>query len=77
MANVAHAHPIDKDTIDKGLEREIGVHLQWITRGVVALAPHNKQVEFWELDGACRQCTQAKMAEQCWYPQERGGRDDA
>ncbi|KAG6839041.1 hypothetical protein C0991_006422, partial [Blastosporella zonata] len=27
MANVAHAHPTDKDTIDKGLEGEIGVHL--------------------------------------------------
>ncbi|KAG6839497.1 hypothetical protein C0991_002143, partial [Blastosporella zonata] len=61
----------DKDLIDEGLEGEIAVWVQWSMRATVRLAPHSKWLEFWEAEGPCQQCTTAKVAKHCWYPQAR------
>ncbi|KAG6863517.1 hypothetical protein C0991_005336 [Blastosporella zonata] len=71
MVDISAAHATDKDLVDEGLEGDIAVRMQWSTRAVVRLAPHNKRVEFWEIEGPCQQCTTAKVAECCWYPQAR------
>ncbi|KAG6850887.1 hypothetical protein C0991_009953, partial [Blastosporella zonata] len=61
----------DKDLIDEGLEEDIAVRVQWSTRALVQLAPHGERIEFRETKGSCQQCTTAKVAERCWYPQAR------
>ncbi|KAG6863030.1 hypothetical protein C0991_008651, partial [Blastosporella zonata] len=71
LANISGAHSTDKDSVDKGLEGDITVWVQWSMRAVVRLAPHGKRVEFWEAEGPCQECTTAKVAEHCWYPQAR------
>ncbi|KAG6839399.1 hypothetical protein C0991_002938 [Blastosporella zonata] len=69
--DISGAHVTDKDLVDEGLEGDIAVWVQWSTRALVRLAPHGKRVEFWEAEGLCQQCTTAKVAEHCWYPQAR------
>ncbi|KAG6852009.1 hypothetical protein C0991_004173, partial [Blastosporella zonata] len=69
--DISGAHITDKDSVDEGLEEDIAVWVQWSTRALVRLAPHNERVEFREAEGPCQQCTTAKVAERCWYPQAR------
>ncbi|KAG6839095.1 hypothetical protein C0991_005853 [Blastosporella zonata] len=69
MVDISAAHATDKDSVDEGLEGDIAVRMRWSTRAVVRLAPHNERLEFWETEGPCQQCTTAKVAERCWYPQ--------
>ncbi|KAG6839013.1 hypothetical protein C0991_006591, partial [Blastosporella zonata] len=69
MVDILAAHATDKDSVDEGLEGDIAVRMQWSTRALVRLAPHGERVEFWEAEGPCQQCTTAKVAERCWYPQ--------
>ncbi|KAG6851769.1 hypothetical protein C0991_006315 [Blastosporella zonata] len=69
--DILGAHATDKDSVDEGLEGDIAVRVRWSTRALVRLAPHGKRVEFWEAEGPCQQCTTAKVADHCWYPQAR------
>ncbi|KAG6863544.1 hypothetical protein C0991_005196 [Blastosporella zonata] len=71
MVDILAAHATDKDSVDEGLEGDIAVRMQWSTRALVRLAPHGKRVEFWEAEGPSQQCTTAKVADHCWYPQAR------
>ncbi|KAG6838667.1 hypothetical protein C0991_009732, partial [Blastosporella zonata] len=71
MVDILTAHTTDKDSVDEGLEGDIAVRVRWSTRALVRLAPHGERVEFWEAEGPCQQCTTAKVAERCWYPQAR------
>ncbi|KAG6839386.1 hypothetical protein C0991_003097 [Blastosporella zonata] len=71
MVDISAAHATDKDSIDEGLDGDIAVWVQWSTRALVRLAPHGKRIEFRETEGSCQQCTTAKVAERCWYPQAR------
>ncbi|KAG6839180.1 hypothetical protein C0991_005172 [Blastosporella zonata] len=71
MVDISAAHATDKDSVDEGLEGDITVRVQWSTRALVRLAPHGERVEFQEAEGPCQQCTTAKVAERCWYPQVR------
>ncbi|KAG6863671.1 hypothetical protein C0991_004186 [Blastosporella zonata] len=71
MVDISAAHATDKDSVDEGLEGDIVVRMRWLTRAVVRLAPHSERLEFWEAEGPCQQCTTAKVAERCWYPQAR------
>ncbi|KAG6839308.1 hypothetical protein C0991_003807 [Blastosporella zonata] len=64
--DILDAHPTNKDLVDKGLEGDIAVQVQWSMRALVRLAPHSERVEFWEVEGPCQQCTLlAKVAECC------------
>ncbi|KAG6838794.1 hypothetical protein C0991_008389 [Blastosporella zonata] len=67
--DILGAHATDKDSVDEGLEGSIAVRVQWSTRAIVKLAPHSERLEFLEGEGPCQQCTTAKVAERCWYPQ--------
>ncbi|KAG6838495.1 hypothetical protein C0991_011160, partial [Blastosporella zonata] len=49
--DILGAHATDKVLVDKGLEGDIAVRVQWSTRALVRLAPHDKRVEFWEAEG--------------------------
>ncbi|KAG6839052.1 hypothetical protein C0991_006338 [Blastosporella zonata] len=69
--DISGAHITDKDSVDEGLEGDIAVWVRWSTRAIVRLAPHGERVEFREAEGPCQQCTTAKAAECCWYPQAR------
>ncbi|KAG6863338.1 hypothetical protein C0991_006621 [Blastosporella zonata] len=71
MIDISAAHATDKDSVDEGLEGDIAVRVQWSTRALVRLAPHGERVEFREAEGPCQQCTTAKVAKRCWYPQAR------
>ncbi|KAG6850222.1 hypothetical protein C0991_010561 [Blastosporella zonata] len=71
MVDISAAHATDKDLVDEGLEGDIAVRMRWSTRAVVRLAPHSERLEFREAEGPCQQCTTAKVAERCWYPQAR------
>ncbi|KAG6863235.1 hypothetical protein C0991_007285 [Blastosporella zonata] len=67
--DISGAHMTDKDSVDEGLEGDIAVRARWSMRALVQLAPHGERVEFRETEGPCQQCTTAKVAERCWYPQ--------
>ncbi|KAG6851807.1 hypothetical protein C0991_005854 [Blastosporella zonata] len=67
--DILGAHVTDKDSVDEGLEGDIAIRVQWSTRALVQLAPHGERVEFREAEGPCQQCTTAKVADHCWYPQ--------
>ncbi|KAG6839469.1 hypothetical protein C0991_002281 [Blastosporella zonata] len=69
--DVLGAHATDKDLVDEGLEGDIVVCVRWSTRAIVKLVPHSERLEFWEGKGPCQQCTTAKVADHCWYPQAR------
>ncbi|KAG6838873.1 hypothetical protein C0991_007772 [Blastosporella zonata] len=69
--DILGAHATDKDSVDEGLEGDIAVRVRWSTRALVRLAPHGERLEFRETEGPCQQCTTAKVAEHCWYPQAR------
>ncbi|KAG6839260.1 hypothetical protein C0991_004354, partial [Blastosporella zonata] len=71
--DISGAHATDKDLVDEGLEGDIAVRVRWSTRALVQLAPHSERLEFWEAEGPCQQCTTAKVAERCWYPQNSVG----
>ncbi|KAG6851706.1 hypothetical protein C0991_006878 [Blastosporella zonata] len=71
MVDILAAHATDKDSVDEGLEGDIAVRVQWSTRALVRGAPHSERLEFQEAEGPCQQCTTAKVAEHCWYPQAR------
>ncbi|KAG6839025.1 hypothetical protein C0991_006503, partial [Blastosporella zonata] len=71
MVDISAAHATDKDSVDEGLEGDIAVRVRWSTRALVRLAPHGERIEFWEAEGPCQQCTTAKVANHCWYPQAR------
>ncbi|KAG6838932.1 hypothetical protein C0991_007193, partial [Blastosporella zonata] len=71
MVDILGAHATDKDSVDEGLEGDIAVWVRWSTRALVRLAPHSERLEFREAEGPCQQCTTAKVAERCWYPQAR------
>ncbi|KAG6851993.1 hypothetical protein C0991_004352 [Blastosporella zonata] len=62
---------VDKDLVHEGLEGDIAVRVRWSTRALVRLVPHGKRIEFREAEGPCQQCTTAKVADCCWYPQAR------
>ncbi|KAG6852074.1 hypothetical protein C0991_003388 [Blastosporella zonata] len=51
MVDILVAHATDKDLVDEGLEGDIAVRMQWSTRAVVRLAPHNERLEFREGEG--------------------------
>ncbi|KAG6839276.1 hypothetical protein C0991_004187 [Blastosporella zonata] len=51
MVDILGAHATDKDLVDKGLEGDIAVRVQWSTRALVRLAPHGERVEFQEAKG--------------------------
>ncbi|KAG6838575.1 hypothetical protein C0991_010476 [Blastosporella zonata] len=55
--DISGAHATDKDSVDEGLEGDIAVRVQWSTRALVRLAPHEERVEFREAEGPCQQCT--------------------
>ncbi|KAG6838787.1 hypothetical protein C0991_008461, partial [Blastosporella zonata] len=69
--DISGAHATDKDSVDEGLEGSIAVRVRWSTRAIVKLAPHSERLEFLEAEGPCQQCTTAKVANHCWYPQAR------
>ncbi|KAG6852156.1 hypothetical protein C0991_002584 [Blastosporella zonata] len=71
LVDISGAHATDKDLVDEGLEGDIAVWVRWSMRALVHLAPHGKRVEFREAEGLCQQCTTAKVADHCWYPQAR------
>ncbi|KAG6838867.1 hypothetical protein C0991_007806 [Blastosporella zonata] len=49
--DILGAHATDKDSVDEGLEGDIAVRVQWSTRALVRLAPHNERLEFRETEG--------------------------
>ncbi|KAG6862987.1 hypothetical protein C0991_008991 [Blastosporella zonata] len=71
MVDISGAHATDKDSVDEGLEGNIAVRVWWSTRALVRLAPHDERLEFRAAEGPCQQCTTAKVAKRCWYPQAR------
>ncbi|KAG6851794.1 hypothetical protein C0991_005907 [Blastosporella zonata] len=51
LVDILGAHATDKDLVDKGLEGDIAVRVQWSMRALVRLAPHGKRVEFRAAEG--------------------------
>ncbi|KAG6838938.1 hypothetical protein C0991_007151 [Blastosporella zonata] len=60
MADMAGSHPTTRNLVDEGLERTIGVCLNWTTRAVIKLTPYAERLAYRAAQGPCQICEGGK-----------------